>query len=128
MGKNAIVHIGLGHVVFVVALTRTKVFPLILTSEGNNVMLEVAVAVVADETIQVVVGNKTTAQVQILVTCLVKGFDVLARLDNVRNDQGFLTFSEGSECHLFAPVCQCQYMYCIRVWVYCQINLTRKIR
>ena len=128
MGKNAIVHIGFGHVIFVVTLTRTKVFPLILTSEGNNVMLEVAVAVVADETIQVVVGNKATAQVQILVTCLVEGFDVLTCLNDIRNNQCFLTFSEGSECHLFAPVCQCQYKYCIRVWIYCQINLTRRIR
>ena len=101
LGKNAIVYVSFRHIVFVITLTWAKILPLILSSEGNNVMFQVAVAVIADETIQVVVGNEATAQVQILVTCLVEGFDVLTCLNDIRNNQCLLTFGQGSQCHLF---------------------------
>lgn len=99
LGKNTIVHISLAHVIFIVTLTGTKVLPLILTSEGNNVMLEAVVAVEGLKSIQVVVSNKPTAQVDILVAGTVQAVDVLTCLNDIGNNQCFLTFGQGSQCH-----------------------------
>ena len=99
--QDSVIYVSLRHIVLIISLTWTKIFPLILAGVGDDITLERTITVCFLKTIQVVVGDKARTEVNVLVTCLIQCIDVFACLNDIGNNQCFLSFSQGCQCHLF---------------------------